>query len=375
MAIEAMISELAERIDQLSERLDSFQLSGAVDGGGINIKEAADFAGVSEGTMRMWVTSGYVPSLKVKGRIIISRRALDEWLYNLTMKVNRLEMLKANIGLELVSGFDGLQKFFDRKLTDRTLGEFRRQAGILGRSVQNNAKFAHAIVNASFHNATFSDRIWKEQAALKSELDRLLQVGLIQGRNPRVLARDLQKRFGVSQSDAERLMTTELSRVQTEAQKQSYEKNGNEDYTFLTTNPQGPCPVCKVLDGKHFKVKDMKIGVNAPPMHPRCHCTTAPYWDEDEFQKWLEEENRKMHGRMEAEAETNAGSSLIGAIAAGVLSGSNASGKQQAQDLPNTVARYPQERYNRARRRSIGDADRYSVLCQQEHSKDDGCAD
>lgn len=45
MAIEAMISELAERIDQLSERLDSFQLSGAVDGGGINIKEAADFAG------------------------------------------------------------------------------------------------------------------------------------------------------------------------------------------------------------------------------------------------------------------------------------------------------------------------------------------
>ena len=81
VAIEAMISELAEKIDQLSEQLDSFQLSGAVDSGGINIKEAADFAGVSEGTMRMWVTSGYVPSLKVKGRIIISRRALDEWLY------------------------------------------------------------------------------------------------------------------------------------------------------------------------------------------------------------------------------------------------------------------------------------------------------
>lgn len=34
-------------------------------------------------------------------------------LYNLTMKVNRLEMLKANIGLELVDGFDGLQKYFD----------------------------------------------------------------------------------------------------------------------------------------------------------------------------------------------------------------------------------------------------------------------
>ena len=30
-------------------------------------------------------------------------------LYNMTMKVNRLELLKANMGLELVSGFDELQ--------------------------------------------------------------------------------------------------------------------------------------------------------------------------------------------------------------------------------------------------------------------------
>ena len=56
-------------------------------------------------------------------------------LYNMTMKVNRLEMLKARMGLELVSGFDELQKFFDEKLTDRTLEEFERQAGILGKSV------------------------------------------------------------------------------------------------------------------------------------------------------------------------------------------------------------------------------------------------
>ena len=27
---------------------------------------------------------------------------------------------------------------------------------------------------------------------------------------------------------------------------------------------------------------------NAPPMHPRCHCATAPYWDEAAFNAWLE---------------------------------------------------------------------------------------
>lgn len=79
-------------------------------------------------------------------------------IYNLTMRVNRLELLKANIGLETVSGFDEMQKYFDKKLTERTLREFRRQAGILGKSVLANEKYAHAIVNASFKNATYSDR-------------------------------------------------------------------------------------------------------------------------------------------------------------------------------------------------------------------------
>lgn len=219
-------------------------------------------------------------------------------LYNLAMKINRLEMLKANIGLELVSGFDELQKYFDRTLTDKTLEEFERQAGILGKTVQNNAKFAEAIVNASFHNATFSDRIWMHQDLLKSELAKQLQIGLIQGKSSRELARNIRKVFDVSQESAELLMTTELRRVQTAAAKQSYDRNGNDEYTFLTTNPKGACEICKRLDGKHFKVVDMQPGKNAPPMHPRCHCTTAPYWNEEEFQKWLEEENQKMHKRM-----------------------------------------------------------------------------
>ena len=203
--------------------------------------------------------------------------------YNMTMRVNRLELLKANIGLEIIAGFDELQKFFDEKLTDRAMGEFERLAGILGKTVQDNAKAAHAIVNASFHNATFSDRIWMYQDMLKAELSSLLQTGLIRGQSSTKLATHLRKRFGVSQSNAERLMTTELRRVQTDAARQVYERKGNTEYKFLTTNPQGACDICKRLDGKVFKVKNMVPGTNAPPMHPWCHCTTAPYWNNDEL--------------------------------------------------------------------------------------------
>lgn len=207
-------------------------------------------------------------------------------LYNATMKINRLELLKANIGLELVDGFNGLQKYYGQVLTERTLQEFERLAGILGKTVQDNAQAAHAIVNASFHNAKFSDRIWMYQDMLKSELSKLLQEGLIQGRNPRQLAKHLKKLFGVSAADAERLMRTELARVQTEAQKQSFIRNGYEEYEFIALG--NACGVCKELDGKHFKVKDMMPGTNAPPMHPNCRCSTAAHMDDEEYEEWLD---------------------------------------------------------------------------------------
>lgn len=208
-------------------------------------------------------------------------------IYNLTMKVNRLELLKANIGLEMVSGFDELQKYFDKKLTERTLKEFRRQAGILGKSVLANEKYAHAIVNASFKNATYSDRIWMYQGMLKAELESLLASGLIQGKNPNVLARHLEKRFGVSAYNAQRLMTTELARVQMEAQKQSFVRNGFDEYTYVACSGGDVCDACKALDGKHFKVEDMMPGENAPPMHPFCHCSVAAYMDDEAYEEWI----------------------------------------------------------------------------------------
>ena len=202
-------------------------------------------------------------------------------LYNLTMKVNRLELLKAQIGLELVDNFNDLQKYFDEKLTKRTLDEFKRQAGILGKTLLNNEKAAHAVVNASFHNATFSDRIWLYQGLLKNDLYKLLQTGIVQGKNPRVLASELVKKFDVSRYNAERLMRTELARVQTEAQKQSFKRNGYDEYEYIACGKSDVCDICKALDGKHFKVKDMMVGENAPPMHPFVIAQSLLTWIEE----------------------------------------------------------------------------------------------
>ncbi|WP_245796929.1 minor capsid protein [Hornefia porci] len=120
------------------------------------------------------------------------------------------------------------------------------------------------------------------QAFLKSELDKQLQQGLIAGKHPQVLARDIRKAFNVSRSDAERLMRTELARVQTDAQMRSFEENGFEWYMFLSLG-SGACEVCRALNGKKFKVKDMLISENAPPMHPNCRCSTAAAMGDEEI--------------------------------------------------------------------------------------------
>ena len=216
-----------------------------------------------------------------------SQKAKEEMrLYNAMMRINRLEMLKANIGLELIAGHDELDKYMDSILQGRTEEELKRQAGILGKTIRGNAQLANAIPNASFHNATFSDRIWAYQDLLKADLSKALQSGLIQGKNPRVLARDIEKKFDVKKSDAERLMRTELARVQTEVQKQSFERNGFTKYMFITNS--GCCPICAAINGKVFDVAKMMPGDNAPPMHPYCRCSTAAYEDSDEYEAWLD---------------------------------------------------------------------------------------
>ena len=121
---------------------------------------------------------------------------------------------------------------------------------------------------------------------MRNELDKLLRQGLIQGKNPRQLATHLQKLFGTCKYVAERLMRTELARVQIDAQKQSFEKSGYEQYTFLSLG--SACGSCKALNGKHFDVSKMMPGDNAPPIHPNCRCSVAAHMDDESYEEWLD---------------------------------------------------------------------------------------
>ncbi|WP_242326860.1 minor capsid protein [Enterococcus avium] len=206
-----------------------------------------------------------------------SKTANDELrLYNVTMRVNRLELLKSQVGLELIALSDDLDKYTADLLTKEGLAEAIRQAGILGETIFDGYKdFVEAVVNGSFHSATFSQRIWGNMNAFKADLDKLLVQTITQGKNPRDMARKLRNLYDSKKYEAERLMRTESARVQTEIQKQSYKKYDIEDYEFIAE--PNACPICATLNGKVFKVKDMSAGINACPMHANCRCSAAPH--------------------------------------------------------------------------------------------------
>lgn len=216
-----------------------------------------------------------------------SQQANDEMkIYNLTMKANRLELLKSEVALELAAGNDEYEKYVEDCLKDKTIDEMERQAGILGKTIKNNGDMIKSIVNASFYNATFSERIWANQDMLRSELEGYMTKAIIQGKSTNSLISDMRKRFDVSYYAADRLLRTEERRIQTDVAKRSYEENGFGQYKYVIMNTKA-CDECRKLDGNIYDTKDMTPGVNAPPMHPICHCSTVPYIDRKLFDEYL----------------------------------------------------------------------------------------
>lgn len=208
-------------------------------------------------------------------------------IYNATMRINRLEMLKAYIGLDLLEAGDDLVQLDERYLTERSRDEFERQAGILGESIRHTTDDVRAIVNSSFYNATFSQRIWANVSELQNGLSEIITNGIIQGINPRQMTGRLRERFAVSVSDAERLLRTELARVQTETQRQSFERMGFTAYVFISLEGRA-CPVCAALDtGEPIPLEDFMPGETAPPIHPQCRCSIAAWVNREQMEKEL----------------------------------------------------------------------------------------
>lgn len=200
-------------------------------------------------------------------------------IYYLKIRVNRLEFMKDKIDFEVDKLTDKLKSEYKKKLKKETIEEYKRQSGILEPHIDYSTNTVAKIVNSSFHNATFSQRLWGNGESLKSVINTTVNRLILQGVHPDKMISELRKLFGVSYSEARRVLITESARVQGDVQLDSIEQAGFKSYVYIAE--RRACVICGSLNGKVFLVKDKEIGLNMYPMHPNCRCRIAPYEDED----------------------------------------------------------------------------------------------
>lgn len=106
-------------------------------------------------------------------------------------------------------------------------------------------------------------------------------------------AETLSELFNLSHSDelaTNRLIRTESSFVANQAIARAYEDAGFERYVFVSALEARACKRCGAMDGESFLLSEMKVGVNYPPVHPWCRCTTKP---DDEDMRALEKDSER----------------------------------------------------------------------------------
>lgn len=211
-------------------------------------------------------------------------------VYNATMRLNRLEYLKSQIGLTMVDLGMNVSNDMRDKIQDDYMDEIKRQSGILGKDLTKMSLWTSeevaTIVMAQTGSVNFSQRIWADIDALKAELDAVISTGIIRGDNPREMARLLKKHVRQTVTNhryvTERIARTESARVQHKAQTSSLIKM---DYRFCKWHAEpGACKICSDIvnndDGFGKGVYEIDNVPNIP--HPNCRCGISAYWVDSE---------------------------------------------------------------------------------------------
>lgn len=256
---------------------------------GVSMTEAKKLLNDSELKEFKWTVEEYI---KAGEENEIDERWMKE-LENASAKfhINRMEALKleARHQIELATGgmvddVDGLLKNVYTDSFYRSCFEVQKGFGVgFDVSKLDKNKVSKMLSKPwSVDGTNFSEKLWGNKAKLINTLDQELSRMVLTGESSKKAIENIKKAMGTSKNAAGRLVMTEQAYFTSVAQKDAYSELDVEEYEFVGTLDGTTCSDCGNLDGQHFPMSDMQPGINAPPMHPYCRCTTCPYF-EDEF--------------------------------------------------------------------------------------------
>lgn len=204
-------------------------------------------------------------------------------------RIARLQKLQSDIKeqAKTIYGKDlNIQTGWYRQLANetyyRTIYDVQREVGYGFSFAHINSKQINAVMNSAWAGATFSQTLWNNVTGVQDEVRRQLTLGLLTGKTEREMAKDISERYAVGSFQSRRLVRTESCYLSNEIQFNAYEECGADRYQYVATLDSRTDEECGALDRQIFYIKEKQPGINAPPMHPFCRCTTKIYIDQNE---------------------------------------------------------------------------------------------
>ena len=201
----------------------------------------------------------------------------------LRSRISRLQALQTQVELRMRELFgsqrDVLRDHLQERYTDtyyRTVYAVSQQADVASTFARIDPQTVEKILAVPWLGSEFSSRIWADKDKLTRELMQTLSRGFVRGDSLDRMTKEFAKRMGVSESRAAALIHTESAHMAAEAAEQGYRETGVQAYRFEAALDLKTCSVCGALDQREFPLAEHETGVNYPPLHPRCRCTTVP---------------------------------------------------------------------------------------------------
>lgn len=201
----------------------------------------------------------------------------------LRSRISRLQALQTQVELRMMELFgsqrDVLRDHLQERYTDtyyRTVYAVSQQADVASTFARIDPQTVEKILAVPWLGSEFSSRIWADKDKLLRELTQTLSRGLVRGDSLDRMTKEFAKRMSVSESRAAVLIHTESAHMAAEAAEQGYRETGVQSYRFEAALDLKTCAVCGALDQREFPLAEHETGINYPPLHPRCRCTTVP---------------------------------------------------------------------------------------------------
>lgn len=207
-------------------------------------------------------------------------------------RLSHLDSLKAQVDMEMmVKLIFGVEDSAKNALTSVYRDTFIEVTEDLGINAIVSRDKIKAVLDRPWSGANFSERLWTNTDKLAQTVKQEIVNGMIQGINLQTITKRVSERFETAKkNDVERLLRTEVNYTLNQATLDGYKESGIEKYEFSAILDSRTSQICSELHGEVFEIKKIAVGLNYPPMHPRCRSTTIPVIDYESLAKQGREE-------------------------------------------------------------------------------------